>query len=70
MSEPVKSELRPPLVSVVLSVKNGMPFLPEAIDSIVNQTFVDWELIINDNGSDDGARSMSAIGNSPTSESA
>ncbi len=55
MSEPVKSELRPPLVSVVLSVKNGMPFLPEAIDSIVNQTFVDWELIINDNGSDDGS---------------
>ena len=49
-----------PLVSVVLSVKNGMPFLPEAIDSITGQTLADWELIINDNASEDGSSEYAA----------
>jgi glycosyltransferase involved in cell wall biosynthesis len=42
-----------PRVSVGLPVYNGEPFLTEAIDSILNQTFEDFELIISDNASSD-----------------
>ena len=43
-----------PTVSVVMSVFNGEPFLAEAIESILNQTFRDFEFIIIDDGSTDG----------------
>lgn len=42
-----------PRVSVGLLVYNGELFLEEAINSILNQTFSDFELIISDNGSTD-----------------
>jgi glycosyltransferase involved in cell wall biosynthesis len=42
-----------PLISVVLPVYNGAPYLTEAIDSILNQTWRDFELIIIDDGSTD-----------------
>jgi glycosyltransferase involved in cell wall biosynthesis len=43
-----------PAVSVLLPVFNGLPYVREAIDSIVCQTLTDWELIIVDNCSTDG----------------
>ena len=33
-----------PLVSVIINVRNGAPTLREAIDSVLQQTFQDWEL--------------------------
>lgn len=42
-----------PLVSVLLPVYNNMPYLPEAAQSILDQTFTDFELIIIDDGSTD-----------------
>jgi glycosyltransferase involved in cell wall biosynthesis len=42
-----------PKVSVVMSVFNGEAFLSEAIESILNQTFRDFEFIIIDDGSTD-----------------
>jgi len=42
-----------PTVSVVLSVRNGGNDLPEALGTILNQSFADFELIAIDNGSTD-----------------
>jgi glycosyltransferase involved in cell wall biosynthesis len=42
-----------PKVSVLMSVYNGEEFLNEAIDSIIDQTFKDFEFIIIDDGSKD-----------------
>ena len=43
-----------PEVTVLMPVYNGMPFLPEAVDSIRKQTLRDFTfLIINDGSTDD-----------------
>lgn len=44
-----------PKVSVIMSVYNGKSYLPEAIESILHQTFDDFEFIIVDDGSTDGS---------------
>lgn len=43
----------PPLVSVCLPVFNGEKYLAAAIQSILDQTYSNWELIICDDGSTD-----------------
>lgn len=40
---------------VLLPVKNGMAYFAEALDSICNQTFQDWRLLVLDHGSTDGS---------------
>src|ERR1700727_4040675 len=45
-----------PTVSVVLSVRNGGEDLPTALDTILTQSFSDFELIAINNGSTDGTR--------------
>ena len=42
-----------PLVSVLMPVYNGEPYLREAVESILNQTFTDFELLIIDDASTD-----------------
>ena len=44
-----------PLISVVLPVYNGEKYLAEAVDSILAQTFTDFELIMIDDGSTDSS---------------
>jgi len=44
-----------PLVSICLPNLNTRPFLDERMESILSQTFTDWELVISDNYSDDGS---------------
>lgn len=45
--------MNPHLVSVIMSVYNGESLLAEAIDSVLRQTFADFEFIIIDDGSTD-----------------
>jgi len=47
-----------PIVSVVMPVFNGERFLREAIDSILAQSFRDFEFIIVNDGSTDGTASL------------
>jgi|GEM_PF-45512 len=49
----IGSEYRDPIISVVLPVYNGEKYLKEAIDSVLAQTFADFELIMLDDGSKD-----------------
>jgi glycosyltransferase involved in cell wall biosynthesis len=44
-----------PVISVLLPVYNGELYLAESIDSILNQTWTDFELIIINDGSQDGS---------------
>ncbi len=42
-----------PKVSIGMPVYNGEPFIHEALDSLLKQTFTEFELIISDNASTD-----------------
>lgn len=45
--------LKAPEISVIMSVYNGEAYLKEAIESVINQTFKNWELVvINDCSTD------------------
>src|SRR3546814_16122605 len=53
-SDVCSSDLRvTPRVSIGMPVRNGERFIAEAIDSMLGQTFSDFELIIRDNASVD-----------------
>ena len=45
----------PPRLSVVMPVHNALPYLDEAIESILRQSFADFEFVILDDGSTDGS---------------
>ncbi len=45
-----------PQITLVMPTYNGMKFLPAAVNSLLEQDFQDWELIVSDDGSKDGTR--------------
>ena len=44
-----------PRVSVLLPVYNAAPYLAQAVQSVLDQTFTDFELLAHDDGSTDGS---------------
>ncbi|MGE3191587.1 MAG: glycosyltransferase family 2 protein, partial [Vicinamibacterales bacterium] len=47
-----------PALSVVMPVRDGERFLRDAIDSVLAQTFEDFEFLIVDDGSTDGTAAL------------
>ncbi len=43
------------VVSVIVPVFNAEPFLSDCLDSVINQSYVHWELILVDDGSQDAS---------------
>lgn len=43
-----------PKVTVLMAVRDGKPYIGEAVASVLDQTFVDFELLVVDDGSVDG----------------
>lgn len=41
------------MISIIMGIYNCADTLTEALDSIANQTYKDWELIMCDDGSSD-----------------
>lgn len=52
--------MTPPAISVAMSVYNGERFLGQAIESVLGQTFGDFEFLILDDGSRDRTREIVA----------
>ena len=49
-----------PLFSVVIPCFNSEEYLEECLDSVVSQTFGDWEIVAVDDGSTDGTAAILA----------
>ncbi|WP_442482955.1 glycosyltransferase family 2 protein [Aeoliella sp. SH292] len=48
----------PGLVSVIIPTRNGVRFLGEALDSISSQIYKHWEVVVVEDGSNDGAEQL------------
>jgi len=46
-------KLKEPLISVIMPVKNAGDFVGAAVESIIDQTYKSWEMIVVDDGSTD-----------------
>lgn len=64
--KPSSPQTHSPMVSVIVPAYNHAPYLRERIDSILNQTFQDFELILLDDCSpDDSARILRSYEDNP-----
>ena len=61
MTGGARASSRSPVVSIVIPVYNGSNYLREAVDSALQQTYGRTEVIVVDDGSDDGGRTDAII---------
>ncbi|MFB0925699.1 MAG: glycosyltransferase, partial [Vicingaceae bacterium] len=53
--------MKNPLVSIIMPVKNTVQFLEQCLDSILDQTYANWELLaVDDSSSDDSFNILQA----------
>ena len=52
------SETNNPLISVIINCYNGEKFLKKSIESVINQTYSNWEIIFWDNLSNDNSKKI------------
>ncbi len=45
-------------VAILLSTRNGLPYLGEQLDSLLTQSHGDWQIYWRDDGSDDGTQAL------------
>ena len=62
---PSEKKMKLPLVSVVIPTYNHAPLLRNAINSVLNQTFTDWEAIVINNYSEDNTIEIVSSFNDP-----
>jgi len=41
-------------ITIVTPAYNNLPYIKKTIDSVINQSFKNWEMLISDDGSTDG----------------
>ena len=58
--EHVRPHSIPPKVSIVIPLYNQADLLVETVQSVLNQTFEDWEMVIVNDGSTDEGKSLAA----------
>ena len=58
MNQPDKEQKHIPKVSIGMPVFNGAKFIRAALDSLLAQTFTDFELVISDNASTDDTETI------------
>lgn len=51
-------EKKQPLVSVIMPAYNCEAYIKQAIQSVINQTYTHWELLVGDDGSVDSTRAI------------
>jgi glycosyltransferase involved in cell wall biosynthesis len=57
---PGEPAAQPPLVSVIMIFLNARKYIADAIESVLTQSLVSWELVLVDDGSSDGSREVAA----------
>lgn len=55
MVETEKKDLNAPLVSIIIPVYNVAMYLRQCLDSVIAQTYNNWEIILVDDGSEDAS---------------
>ena len=58
--EDTEPEINKPLFTVLVPTYNQAKYLPEALDSLINQTCQDWEAVVVDDGSTDDTANVMA----------
>lgn len=48
------------MISILLAVYNGEKYIDQSVNSIINQTFKDWELLIGFNGTTDSSKDIAS----------
>jgi glycosyltransferase involved in cell wall biosynthesis len=56
--------MKAPKISILMPVKNAMPYLKTCIDSILQQNYAHWEIIaVNDSSTDESATVLQEFAN-------